>query len=113
MFNALYKKIRNNYRARILKDHYVSDYSQSRHYQTRPRLNGRGCPPSTFTYVSLLISGHQSEPVKFDDALFGASSQAPFCEADNAFTQDHYASWTSDQDAPQSIWVQFKKASFQ
>merc|ERR1712002_1219221 len=33
--------------------------------------------------IAILNKGHQSEPVKFDDALFGASSQAPFCEADN------------------------------
>ena len=56
-----------------------------------------------------LLLGRQPVPVTFADATYGATSQAPFCEAEKAFTDDHYASWTSDDEAPQTIWVQFQK----
>ena len=47
--------------------------------------------------------------VDFAGATFGATSESAFCEAEKAFTGDHYSSWTSSEEAPQTIWIQLKE----
>merc|ERR1719209_1489594 len=52
----------------------------------------------------------ETKPVDLSGASYDATSAALFCEAEKAFTDDDTLSWTSDGDAPQTIWVQFKEA---
>ena len=51
----------------------------------------------------------ETKPVDFSGASYDATSAALFCEAEKAFEDDPTLSWTSDGDAPQTIWVQFKE----
>ena len=51
----------------------------------------------------------ETKPVDLSGASYDATSAALFCEAEKAFTDDDTLSWTSDGDAPQTIWVQFKE----
>lgn len=61
--------------------------------------------------IQVITEGQKSVEVKFGGAKFGATSEADFCEAEKAFTGDHYSSWTSLDEAPQTIWVRLEKAS--
>lgn len=60
--------------------------------------------------IEIISKGQKSAAVDFAGASYGATSEAPFCEAEKAFTDDHYSSWTSSEEAPQTIWVQLEKA---
>jgi len=60
--------------------------------------------------IGSLSKGQKSVAVDFAGATFGATSESAFCEAEKAFTGDHYSSWTSSEEAPQTIWIQLKKA---